>query len=86
MRTRYDAVSALARAGIRPSNTVGFTLQALKSALQAAYGVPAVVTCDSQGRIQEVWMCIAKSLQPAATCTGVSDKCKAPKLYLPASM
>lgn len=79
-------MSALARAGIRPSNTVGFTLQALKSALQAAYGIPAVVTCDSQGRIQEVWMCVAKSLGPAASCTGVADKCSASKLYLPASM
>ena len=86
LRTRYDTVSALARAGIRPSNTVGFTIQALKSALQAAYGVSSIVTCDSQGRVQEVGVCVDKSLQPAAACTGVSDTCSATTVFLPASM
>lgn len=85
LRDKYDAVSALAKVGIYPSNTKGFTLQALKTAMSNAYGVKALVTCDKQGRIQEVWLCIGKDLQPTP-CNGVNDNCNAQMLYLPASM
>jgi len=68
LRQKFDAIPALAQAGIYPSNTKGFTLQAFKAALLKAYGVPSGVVCDSQGNIQEAWLCISKTLGPAPSC------------------
>lgn len=87
LRSRFDAVSALAKAGIVPSNTKGFSLQAFKSALQRAYGIDSVVQCDSSGNIQEVSQCLSASLAPTVKCPGiVTDNCNAKTLYLPASL
>ncbi len=83
LRSKYDAIPALAAAGITPSNTKTFTIQELRSALTTAYGQTAVVSCDSQGRILGLTYCISKGLEIMECPSATSDDCSSSTLTLP---
>jgi ribonuclease T2 len=85
-RTKYDPVAALAKAGIKPSNTKGFTLDAFRSAQSAAYGAYPSVQCDSQGRIEVVNFCLDKQMNAITCPSATPDQCSSSTIYLPASM
>jgi len=86
LRAKYDIVAALATAGIVPSNTVEFTLSAFNAALVAAYGHTALLTCDSQGRIETATFCVTKAGALMECPSTVPRKCSGGKAFLPASM
>lgn len=86
LRAQYDAVTALAAAGLRPSNSKGFTLPAFRKAMTAAYGTYPAVSCDQSGNIEGVTWCISKNLTAIACPSATADDCSASTLYLPASM
>ncbi len=44
-RSRYDLTSALARAGILPSNTQPYSSGQIKSAIRKSFGVDPLLTC-----------------------------------------
>jgi ribonuclease T2 len=84
---KYNATEALATAGIVPSNTKGFTMPALKQAFSTAYGGAPMVTCNSQGHVEGLTICINKQTLAVETCPSTeSDSCSASTLYLLASM
>ena len=78
--------SALAAHGILPSNTKSFQLTAFNSALKAEFGQTAVLTCDSQQRIETATLCISKQGGVIACPASVKGKCSGGLAYLPASM
>lgn len=88
LRQQFDAVSALAAQNIVPSNTDGFSLSQLKSALTSAYGsgIDVTVSCDSKGYIQELTSCFDLNLEPIACPSYADGGCTASTLYLPSSM
>ncbi len=86
LRAAFDAMPALAAAGIKPSNTASFTLSAFHAALTKAYGAAPVVACDSQGRIETITFCVSKALGVIACPPSTTDDCSASQVYLPASM
>eukprot|EP00882_Tetradesmus_deserticola_P016557 GHRQ01017691.1.p2 GENE.GHRQ01017691.1~~GHRQ01017691.1.p2 ORF type:complete len:197 (+),score=38.69 GHRQ01017691.1:864-1454(+) len=55
---------------IVPSNYVRYHAEGLKQALNDAYGVMPHITCDAQGELAEVWMCIDKKLRPVDCVDG----------------
>ena len=48
----YDWLSA---AGIVPSTTATYTLSAIQSALQAQFGYPVTINCNSNKELDELW-------------------------------
>lgn len=86
VRAAFDVVPALAKGGITPSNTKGFTLSAFRKAVAAAYGQYPSVQCDSAGNIGVVTYCVGKDLGLIACPPVTPDACSASTLYLPASM
>ena len=56
LRSRYNAIAALAKAGIRPSNSATFSITQFRDALQNAYGgnIDVRVSCDANAAIQEM--------------------------------
>ena len=83
---QYNITSALAAHGIYPSNTKSFQLTAFNAALKAEYGQSAVLTCDSQHRIETAVQCISKSGAIMACPASVKGACSGGLAYLPSSM
>ena len=84
-RAKYDVLPALAAAGIKPSNTAGFTPAAFSEAMRAAYGGSAVVTCDSQGYVSGAVVCVAKNLTAISCPRNVNTGTCAGTIYLPSA-
>lgn len=85
LRSSYSIVDALATAGIAPSNTKSFTLAAFNSALKAAYGHTALISCDSKGNVETAVLCVSKAPLALVDCpANVPRSCSDP-IYLPAS-
>lgn len=86
VRSKYDTAAALAAAGYTPNNTQGFTMAAFKAATSTAFGFPAVLSCDSNGNIEEVTVCLDKTLAAIQCPSATSDDCNANTLYIPATV
>jgi ribonuclease T2 len=83
---QYNISAALAAHGIFPSNTKSFPLTAFNAALEAEFGQTAVLTCDSQHRIEVATLCISKQGKAIACPSSVPRKCSGGLAFLPASM
>jgi len=82
LRARYDLTPALAAAGIVPSATKGFSPAALQAAATAAFGFPVLPSCDKEGNLDGVVVCVSKALK-AQSCGSVKyGSCSANTLYL----
>lgn len=81
-------ISALSAQNIVPSNTDGFSMTQLKSAMTSAYGsgMDIAVSCDSKGNIQEMTSCFDLNLNPIGCPSYVDGPCSASTLYLPSSI
>jgi ribonuclease T2 len=64
LHNELNVQAAFESAGIVPSNTRHYAAQQLRSAIEGVYGVVPHITCDQQGELAEVWMCISKELKP----------------------
>lgn len=73
---RYDLSTALLASDIRPSDTVKYERTSIELAIHKAYGVDAVVHCDREGRLSEVWMCVGKDLLPFGCKPSRSTACQ----------
>lgn len=85
LRARYDIVAALAKAGIAPSNSQGFSINTYLNAIATAYGASGVVDCDSKGNIAGHTLCIGKNLKIQTCPSNQKNTCSANTLYLPAT-
>jgi ribonuclease T2 len=82
IRDRFDLTPALAAAGIMPSATKGFSPAALQAAATAAFGFPVLPSCDKEGNIDGVVVCVSKQ-GAAQSCGSVKyGSCAANTLYL----
>jgi ribonuclease T2 len=82
LRDKFDLTPALAAAGITPSTTKGFTPAALQAAAKAAFGFGVLPSCDKDGNIDGVVVCVGKDLA-AQDCGSVKyGSCSADTLYL----
>eukprot|EP00882_Tetradesmus_deserticola_P005671 GHRQ01005971.1.p1 GENE.GHRQ01005971.1~~GHRQ01005971.1.p1 ORF type:complete len:293 (+),score=53.38 GHRQ01005971.1:302-1180(+) len=70
LHSKLDIQEAFNARQIVPSNNVRYHAEGLKQALNDAYGVMPHITCDAQGELAEVWMCIDKKLRPVDCVDG----------------
>lgn len=82
LRNKYDITPALAKAGILPSASNGFSLATFQSAVTKAFGFPVLPSCDAKGAITGVTVCISKDLKAQSCGTVKYGSCSANTLYL----
>jgi hypothetical protein len=82
LRATYDVTAALAKAGILPSANNGFSLATFQSAVTKAFGFPVLPSCNSNGAITGVTVCISKQLKAQSCGTVKYGSCAANTLYL----
>eukprot|EP00879_Flechtneria_rotunda_P012346 GHRR01012893.1.p1 GENE.GHRR01012893.1~~GHRR01012893.1.p1 ORF type:complete len:321 (+),score=91.96 GHRR01012893.1:250-1212(+) len=64
LHEKLNVQAALESAGIMPSNKELYPVQDIKNAIEAEYEVMPHITCDGEGDLAEVWMCLNKKLKP----------------------
>lgn len=67
---RLNVQAALRASGILPSNSRTYLVDDIKKAVDRVHGVLPHVTCDADGELAEVWMCVSKRLRPVDCVDG----------------